>query len=213
MLNLPLWLILAHYGCVIEDTSLEARDELPRPLRHLDISQDLLNPFVNVVIAGLICYFPAIIIAMPSVPLQDHPRLCLVLLFELIGSFFFPAVVLTTITGSTMLNLRPDRVMGVILRCGGDYILAVGIYLIALHATMFYLIPADYSWIDPTLLTRLQKPVVSVPIVAVCVYLTHYFCWLLGLMYRTNHDKFPWILQRYISTRHQTNMSLPPRRF
>jgi len=212
VLNVPLWLILAHYGCVIEDTGLEARDELPRPLRNLDFNQDILNPFINVVTAGLIAYLPAIIIGMPRIPLDDHTRFRLVLLFELLGSFFLPALLVTTITGATLLNLRPDRVLAVILRCGGDYILAVGVYLLALLPSTFYLLAPTIPGMDPKLAERLQSPLVTIPALAVCVYIMHYFCWLLGLMYRTHHDKFPWILQRHISTRHHTDVSIPPRR-
>ncbi len=215
VLNVPLWLIMAHYGCVIEETALEARDELPRPLRNLDLSDDLIGPFINVVIAGLICYFPAIVAGIPRIPLDGHTRFLLVLLFELLGSFFRPAVLLTTIAGSTLLNLRPDRVVAVILRCGGDYILAVGVFLIAMLSTTFYLMPpgSESQWMDPKLLERLRSPIVTIPALAVCVYLTHYFCWLLGLMYRSHHDSFPWVLQRHISTRHQTNLSPPTRRY
>jgi hypothetical protein len=212
VLNVFLWLIIAHYGCVIEDTALEARDELPRPLRNLDLNQDIISPFINVVVAGLICYFPAIIAGIPRIPLDDHTRLLLVLLFGFVGSFFFPAVVLTTITGSTLQNLRPDRVLAVMLRCGGDYILAVGVYLVWLLPTAFYLIAETATWMDPTIAARLQKPLVCIPALAVCVYLTHYFCWLLGLMYRSHHEQFPWVLQHHISMRHQTNLSVPPRR-
>jgi hypothetical protein len=212
ILNIPVWLIMAHYGSVIEETGLEARDELPRPLRNLDFTQDLLGPFISVLTAGLICYLPAIIIDIPRIQLDDRTRLCLMLLFELIGSFFLPAVVMTTTTGATLLNLRPDRVLSIIMRCGGDYLLAVGVFMLSALPTAFYLLAPNTDWINPTMATHLQSAIVYMPVLAVCVYLMHYFCWLVGLMYRTHHDQFPWVLQRHVSTRHHTNMSPPPRR-
>ena len=33
------------------------------------------------------------------------------------------------------------------------------------------------------------------------IYVAHAFCWQLGLIYRTYHDRFPWILQRHIPVR------------
>jgi hypothetical protein len=133
-------------------------------------------------------------------------------LFELIGSFFLPAVVMTTITGTTMLNLRPDRVLSVIGRCGGDYLLAVGVFLLSALPTAFYLLAPNTDWMNPKIAAHLQSAIVYMPVLAVCVYLMHYFCWLVGLMYRIHHDQFPWVLQRHISTRHHTNMSPPTRR-
>ena len=30
------------------------------------------------------------------------------------------------------------------------------------------------------------------------IYLMHYFCWYLGILYKAHHAEFPWVLQRYI---------------
>jgi hypothetical protein len=34
-------------------------------------------------------------------------------------------------------------------------------------------------------------------VVLLSIYITHFFCWHLGLMYRAHHDVFPWVLQRH----------------
>ena len=39
---------------------------------------------------------------------------------------------------------------------------------------------------------------VVLPALGAGVYLMHYFMWYLGLMYRSHHDQFPWVLQRHI---------------
>jgi hypothetical protein len=199
VLNIPLWLILAHYGCVIEDTGPDNKDELPRPLRHFELSADLWNPFFNVALAALISYFPAFVAAMPRWHLGNSET-PLVLILGLIGSFMLPAVLLTTVTGVSLLNLRPDRLISVIRTCGADYILSVGIYLLALLPSVFYLVSPKILPANSTnpVITHLGEPYVSLPLLAVAVYLGHFFCWHLGIMYRDHHDEFPWLMQRHV---------------
>jgi hypothetical protein len=201
VLNVPLWLLISHYGCVIEDTGPDSRDELPRPLRHFSLSDDLWNPFFNVMLAGLICYFPVAFLSHPRLGLGPYAT-PLMILFEMIGSFFFPAVLLTAVTGTTVLNLRPDRVLAVIRKCGGDYILAVGVFLLSTLPTIYYLVSPQILPAKPNnpIFERLAKPYVMLPALAVAVYLAHYFCWFLGLMYRAHHHEFPWLMQRHIRT-------------
>lgn len=199
ILNIPLWMILAHYGCVIEDTGPDNRDELPRPLRHFALSEDIATPFFRVLTAGVICFFPVFIASMPSVALGEN-RLVVMLILQLIGSFFLPAVLLTTVTGTTLHNLRPDRVLAVIRQCGGDYVLSVGAFLLALIPSTFYLVSPSvfFGNANNKVLQHLSREYVSLPLLAISVYLAHFFCWHLGLMYRAHHDEFPWLLQRHI---------------
>jgi hypothetical protein len=122
------------------------------------------------------------------------------LFLELAGAFFLPAVLLTTVTGTTLLNLRPDRVLAVIRRCGGDYILSVGAFLLMLVPSTFYLVAPRifFANASSTIIKNMSREYVMLPLLAICVYLAHFFCWHLGLMYRAHHDEFPWLLQRHI---------------
>ncbi len=202
VLNIPIWFILAYYGCVIEEMGPEASPELPRPLRHFAITEDIFNPMVSVISAGLICYYPLIIVAAPRIEMDEHLRVVLVLALQLAGSFFMPAVLLTTVTSGSLSNLRPDRVLGVVRSCGGDYLLSVGVFLLALVSAMFYLIAPSSAPIAPNrVIEFLHKPAVVLGVLGVSVYLAHFFCWHLGMMYRAHHEDFPWVLQRHVSTR------------
>ena len=127
----------------------------------------------------------------------------LVLLAGLAGSFAIPAVLLTTVTGVSLLNLRPDRVFAVARVCGLDYIFSVGIYLLALMPSLFYLVAPKFLEMTSTnpIITHLHEPYVALPLTAVAVYLGHYFCWHLGMMYRAHHDEFPWLMQRHVKDR------------
>jgi hypothetical protein len=203
VLNIPLWLILAHYGSVIEDTGPDAKDELPRPLRNLSLGDDIINPAVWWALAGFICYWPALVCALPRVPLSNDVRPILVLMLALAGSVPLPAVLLTTVAGSTLENLRPDRVLGVIIHCGVEYLISIGAYLLAVLSAALVLIPppAVAVLVQNPVLIRLREPYFFMPLITVSVYLGHYFAWHLGLMYRAHHDDFPWILQRHVPTR------------
>jgi hypothetical protein len=39
------------------------------------------------------------------------------------------------------------------------------------------------------------------PALLLGIYLFHFACWHLGLLYRANHERFPWILQRHVQSR------------
>ena len=129
-----LFILLAHYGCVVDEIGPEDRDELPRPLRSLGWSDDLWGPFKATMAALVLSYLPVFIllpiaIAGHTLPL---PGILAAGAFALGGSFFFPAIFLTTTTSGTALNLTPGRVMAVISRCGSGYFGAVGLYLAAI---------------------------------------------------------------------------------
>jgi hypothetical protein len=135
------------------------------------------------------------------------------LVMELIGSFFLPVVLLTTVTGITYANLRPDRLLKVIRICGGDYLLSVGVFLFALFPEALFLaagaiLPPD---VRDTIKSNINQPRLLVPLMAFSVYWMHFFCWHLGLMYREHQEEFPWILQRHVSIRRDPVMA-PPRR-
>src|SRR5581483_6489879 len=107
----PIWVavaagILAHYGTVIDEIGPVGRDELPRPLRQVSFSDDLWGPFCGMFIAIGICYGPTLIMMwnVGTSPPWNLPELAL----AAAGTFFWPAVVLTTMTSGSVENLRPD---------------------------------------------------------------------------------------------------------
>src|SRR5687768_3662611 len=54
--------ILAHYGNIIDETGPQERDEVPRPLRSVELYEDIWQPFVNVLCALSICFAPALLV-------------------------------------------------------------------------------------------------------------------------------------------------------
>lgn len=199
ILNVPVWLLLAHYACVIEDIGPDGRDELPRPMRNLSVGEDLWRPFLHVILAGAICYFPAILAGSPGLPLGPS-RGIIIFLLELAGSLFMPAALLTSVTSGTIANLRPDRVLAVISLCGGQYLLSVVAYLLTMATALFAFLAPAVLPMNPNnpLVKKMGEPYVLLPLLAISVYFAHFFCWHLGMMYRAHHEEFPWVLQRHI---------------
>jgi len=191
------FLLLAHYAGVVDETGREEKDELPRPLRSLGWYEDLWGPFTQFFGALIICYGPAVMVAGFLPKFLQVP-----VLFALLGAgtVVFPAVFLTLVSSGSVYNLRPDRVLGVMKACGGKYVFAVLLWIAAwfvycwgawaiLVGTALFFVSTKLQWV------WYAHPAVAFPGLLVGVYLMHYFCWFLGLLYRGHHSEFPWILQ------------------
>lgn len=194
--------IISHYGNVIDDTGPQDHDELPRPLRSCAVFDDLWNPFVNVVCALAICFAPAVIFVNRfRGELTPATTWSLFGLLVAGGIFFLPAVMLTTNTSGTVVNLRPDRVFGLIRTCGASYGLTVFTSALATLTYGFGIVSADLAFIRVLTGSRSPLPVwvhvVGYPMLAVGIYFAHLFCWHLGLLYREYHAQFPWAFQRH----------------
>lgn len=195
--NVLFWLAVAHYANTIQETGPEASDELPRPLRMAGIVEDILAPLFRVMVAFVLCYLPVLV----ALQIEDSGRLVALPLL-VVSAALFPAVLLTTTTSGHLSNLRPDRVMRVILQSGPKYLLLVGIW--------FFLFPV-YLWValgvdligeiineDLTGRREVNRIYIILPIVMATVYLAHLFCWKLGLIYRERHDRFGWAWQEHV---------------
>ncbi len=201
-------LLIAHYANTIDETGPEARDELPRPLRNVNWYDDMWAPFINVMLAFFVAYGPGLACMLLEVPLQL--RLSLLVTLSIVGTLAFPAILLTSTTSGTVLNLRPDRVWGVIRYCGVAYlfmlagwIVAFGLYMLSIVGAEVALLAlprriggAPMGWFDVLFHWALQYPLLCLGI-----YLMHAYCWYLGLQYRKHHHDFPWVLQRYTGRR------------
>jgi hypothetical protein len=123
----------------------------------------------------------------------------------LFGLFFFPAALLSALTGATYLNLRPDRIIGVIRACGAAYWVSViafavsGVIYIGAIGVLDIALVSMISWQSRT------ETIISMAIawtaLLLGIYLFHFACWHLGLLYRAHHDEFPWVLQRHVYSR------------
>jgi hypothetical protein len=209
LVNVPMWLALAHYGCTIEDIGPDAIDELPRPLRNFSLGEDIIGPLFRILLAGVICFWPAIL-AYRALDTESPHAVLAMMLLAMAGAYPFPAVLLTAVTGSTILNLRPDRVIAVIRLSAGNYLISVFLFVIAAVPSVYFLAGELLFRLQLTgpVFHLIDTPRLMLPLMILAVYLAHFFCWHLGLMYRANHNRFPWVAQYHVkkndSTRRRT---------
>jgi hypothetical protein len=193
--------IVAHYGCVVEDVGREEFDELPRPLRGVNISEDLWWPFCNVMASLMLCYVPALI-AMSK--LNDGTRMHLFFIgfLVMLGTILFPAILLTLLTSGSLLNLRPDRLLGLMGASAKAYALLVVGWLAAAGTYAAGIISFDRCIVFSLFTQGYQVArwawVVSASLLLFGIYAMHAFCWELGLLYRLKNAAFPWLFQRHI---------------
>jgi hypothetical protein len=206
LLFIPLMLIIAlliaHYANTIDETGPEVRDELPRPLRNVSWHDDMWGPFFNVMVAFGFAYVPGLACLLLDVPILVRVSLCVTLC--LAGTLAFPAVLLTTTTSGTVLNLRPDRVWGVARVCGVAYLfmligwlVSFGVYLFAIVGTLAAVDTLFGGSPGQGMMQVIFHWAVQYPLLLVGIYLMHAYAWYLGLQYRKHHADFPWVLQRY----------------
>ena len=198
---LVLMLIAGHYAITLEEVGRGEMDDLPRVLRNVQLYDDYLVPAGRTALALLLCYWPAIIIlqmnyssaeAGTMLPFPMAGRWLLAIF--VLGSIFLPAVFLTICTSGTLLNMRPDRVIGLMLQMGVRYVLFVlqwllasAVYLLGTLMMLAWFVGVSDVWY--------AKPYASFPMLVAGIYLTFAFCWHLGLHYRRHWQSYPWIMQ------------------
>ncbi len=198
--------LISHYGNVIDDIGTEGANELPRPLRNVNLHDDIWAPFSQVFGSLGLCFMPVVLMLASGALMHEVPPIVwgsLAVAFGALGIYFFPAVLLTFCTSGTILNLRPDRVRSVIRQCGSLYPIMVMTALIGIPvygAGMIGTFLSLMSSIGVLVVANagpLEYGTVAYPLLAAGIYLAHVFCVQLGVAYRTHHEAFPWVLQRF----------------
>jgi hypothetical protein len=228
-LALFLMLLLSHYGNVIDETGPTERSELPTPLRSVNWHDDTWGPFFRWTIAFVACYGPALLLLARWKSLPPEVATMVVVPLAIAGTIAFPAALLATMTSGSVLNLRPDRLIGVMRVCGAEYLTSVVLWTIA--ATLHVWGTVGVLWCGVVALNpyihnfayrslgnwlRLLDLAVVLPALLAGIFMMHFFCWQLGTFYRRFHEQFPWTLQRYTGSRRDSRpigfpLTRPPR--
>src|SRR5205814_8592053 len=103
--------------------------ELPRPLRDLDLRDDLWLQFCPFLGATLLSY-GWIVLALGM--RNGRQAIAFAGTVLVVGTVLFPAILLTLATSGSLLNLRPDRIFGVIGKLGFGYVGCVIAWTLAL---------------------------------------------------------------------------------
>lgn len=209
-------LTIAHLTNVVQEIGPEEKDELPTPLRGVAWYEDVVLPYWYFTFSFALSYWPAfLVLASRAVLHRVGPLMALQIAgaLAILGTFFFPVVLLITTTSGTYINLRPDRVLGTIAAIGGKYFL-VGVLWAAAAFTYLLGMKASIEW-SLNVVALFGRVKVSMPLgaslamLAFGLYLLHMFSWSLGALYRSYHQEFPWAFQRHISTRKVERRRVP----
>jgi hypothetical protein len=203
------FLLVGHYGNVVDEIATVGADELPRPLRQLSWHDDIWGPFRDVFATLMFVLAPLIGAgkAWGFDRVLDGPAQVALSVGGTIAALLVaPALLLTLRTGGTILNLRPDRVVGVIRACGRHYPTVALLGLVAIPAALaggFASMYTLFRWFGVRLFGD-WGPLGSFPATSAMlltgIYLAHLFCWRLGLLYRAYQPSFPWVFQEAVRT-------------
>ncbi|HEX8520948.1 MAG TPA: hypothetical protein VF669_01745 [Tepidisphaeraceae bacterium] len=201
--------LVSHYTNIVEEVGPSGSDELPRPLRNLEWIDDLWGPFSRFMLALLLAYG----IGFTAFYLPEKAQPYFALATDIFGAMIFPALLLTTATSGSILNLRPDRVLRVIKAMGFSYVVIMIGWFILSKAYLITILATGLSFLH--LFDRDQQfpydwylnGIYTYPALITVVFLLHALMWYLGLQYRFHHAEFPWVLQV-----HERDPSMPPRR-
>lgn len=201
-------LIAGHYGNMIDEVGPTDMDEVPRPLRQLGWTDDIWGPFCDVFASLMLCSMPVLIYVWAAWGREEPlPPIVWTLAVGAVALLWlaFPAVLLTLRTSGSLLNLRPDRVLGVVRACGRAYIpvlllgyVTVPLYLLGTFGTFYTMLRSTGGlkvWDDVGIWGSAP---VTFAILFVAVYVAHLFAWELGLLYRMFHPRFPWVNQEHV---------------
>jgi hypothetical protein len=194
--------IIGHFANVVEEIGPRDMDELPRPFRDLQIGEDLWMPFVHIFMTAAICFGPMFFV-LRYTEMSGSQLLGVAGVLLCLGWVLLPAVLITTTTSGTILNLRPDRVWSVIRAGMGAY---VGLVLLGIAATTIYLVSYDVSLGGIAMrggAPWFMRPYLTYPALCLGIYLMHLFTWQCGLYYRAHHESFPWVYQRHVRKNNQ----------
>jgi hypothetical protein len=188
--------LMAHYGNVVNEIGVEDRDELPRVLGDFRFHEDVLLPAAAAATAGVICYgVPALLF---FVPLPIAMAAALASLLAVFATYFFPAILLTLLSSGSISNLRPDRVLAVIHRDRRGYLRIVALFVGALACSALAMASLiveamRMAFISVNAPAGATNLLIGLPLLVLSIFVTHQFCWNLGLYYRRNHPFFPWV--------------------
>jgi hypothetical protein len=204
----PLVMLIAcvgYYSILVQEIGPGEKDELPVPLRGFELRTDVWDPFVHIFFSAVACFGPA---ALAQIYCGGDPRSHLpVIALAAAGAFFLPAVFLTACVDGVLVNFRPDRVLGVIGKSLGNYLLIA----VAWSAGTVMLVDGIVgcyeagSWLFawPGLVPYRSPHVFgglgSLAMIAGGLYLSYYACWMLAIFWRKHHAEFPWIARRFVS--------------
>lgn len=190
--------LLAHYSNSIHDLGPGDAEELPRPLRDLELLADIWWPFVRMQSSLFATYGLAIIWFANTKGAACFVGTGVLLTWSVL---MFPALALICCASGHFANIRPDRLAATIYTLGPKYI-----YIVLLSAVAMF-----FAFLAPVLLATTFVASLTLPssigmgilalftfgAILLSVYLCHLAAWSLGVTYRLKAQHFPWYFEQH----------------
>ncbi len=193
-------IILGHFSLIIESVGIQEFDTLPRFGGNVDIMDDFVRPSIRTFFSWLVTYAPSWVLVGINLRHQDDRLLKCAVGAALITGFLTPAVMITITTGSSLMNLAPNRVLGMIKKCGSPYWTMATVWTVSFvqYAGGLFLLRRAVISVFGTF--DRSSALLGCAMLLLAVIGMHYACWKMGMLYRRHVQEFPWLLQRYVRT-------------
>jgi len=198
-------MVMAHYGNVMEEVGPANRDEVPVLLRNASFREDIWHPLFGLFLGFVFSFMPVIVALMfgfgPA--MQKHPWIMIAL--NVWGLFVFPAASFTAITSGALQNMLPQHVFAVIKAAPGRYLLVFIAFMVAMTAYSTFI--GGLAFTSLAVLTSAAGLIpwrqlaltgaVMCGVMWVAIYSMHLAAMWMGLIYRSEHARFHWVLQEH----------------
>ncbi len=210
---------IGHIGNVIEDTGPLEKEELPTLFRDFGFGADLWWPFIRVTGAFLLSFGPGAILSGMAWRVAGNAGLDAVLALGtlagvLFGFVVFPVVLLTLCTSGTQWDLMPWRLVGTARVLGSKYlvlVVLVGLATVLYFAQMTSIFATIFTAFGMGMKSRLLMTTIFLSVVLMTFnYVCHLTAWYMGLLYRQNVEKFPWVFQEHERDRREARLRKAP---
>jgi hypothetical protein len=182
----PFLMLFSYFPKLVTEFGPDEADELPGIFHEAEFVSDIWTPFVHLIMALALSYFPMF--------LTDNHYLDIAFLG--LGTFVFPAMLLTTCCSGIIADLRPDRLISVIRVCGVKYLISVLLWVATVWGYGYVMI-LNMGIFTPNLNVTpvmMMGPLLLLPGILIPILFSIH----LASFYRTHYAEFPWVFQDQI---------------
>jgi hypothetical protein len=172
--------------------------------RDIRWAEQMFLPLAATLVGCVLVFAPAGFCLLVRLPAGAEFTVAAIL--AIVGTIFIPAVLLTTATSGSWVNLRPDRVVAVVRQCGPRYLSPLIAWVLGVTACVagqLIVAAGTLNWLTSIGMPASIPTMIGYPLLLAGIVAMHFFCFELGMLYRRHHQTFPWLFQRHEPVNHK----------